>query len=83
MRTAVLLLALGLSGCGLCPPAREGPIPVPTPCFNVQDMPRATFATDAQLSAMSDYQLALALEVHRTRSLAHIAKLEALLLACQ
>lgn len=74
MRWAAASLLL-LAGCA------SDPVRLPVPC--VSSMPeRPSLADDAELRAMSDYQLPLALYRDRLAARAYIAELEAVTVGC-
>lgn len=81
MRAALPLLLL--AGCATAPALPERvEVPVPVPC--VAEVPaRPDLVTDAQLRAMTDYQIILALARDRLQRRQYEAELEAALSACR
>lgn len=81
---AALLLVLLLAACTAPAPRTETVtvhVPVPVPCVDVVPA-RPPLVTDAELRAMSDYQLPLALWRDRLMRIAYESELEATLTAC-
>ncbi len=84
MTRASLVLIVLLAGCAAPAPRVETVtvhVPVPVPCVDVLPA-RPALVTDAELRAMSDYQLPLALWRDRLMRSAYEAELEATLIAC-
>lgn len=81
MRSGSLLLVLLLSGCGTTTQVVRVPVPVPVPC--VVDLPAAPqISTDAELRAMSDYRLVLAIARERLQLLGYSAEVRAAAEGC-
>jgi len=79
MRFGSLLAVLLLAGCGTTTQVVR--VPVPVPC--VVELPAApTISTDAELRAMSDYQLVLAIARERLQLLGYSDELRAAADAC-
>ena len=79
MRSGSLLLVLLLAGCGTT--AQVVRVPVPVPC--VVDLPAAPqVSTDAELRAMSDYRLVLAIARERLQLLGYSGELRAAAEGC-
>lgn len=82
--TRMLVLLALLAGCAAPAPRTETitvHVPVPVPCVDV--LPdRPALVTDAELRAMSDYQLPLALWRDRLMRQGYESELEATLTAC-
>lgn len=79
MRCGSLLVALLLAGCGTT--AQVIRVPVPVPC--VVDLPAAPqISTDAELRAMSDYRLVLAIARERLQLLGYSAEVRAAAEGC-
>ena len=82
MRPAILLLLL-LAGCATVPDVpTEVRVPYPVPCLTADEVPRATFPTDADLAKLPDGPLVAALAKDRLERAAHLGKLEAVLQGC-
>lgn len=84
MSRCMLLLALLLAGCAAPAPQTETitvRIPVPVPCVDTAP-DRPALVTGAELRAMSDYQLVLALHRDRLMRILYESELEATLTAC-
>ncbi len=80
MRASLLLLCCSLAAC-VTPPVPTVSVPVPVAC--VKEKPaRPALATDAELAALDDYQLALALDLYRLQAGPYILKLEAAVDGC-
>lgn len=75
----LLGLLLVLTGCA-APPVTAS-IKVPVPCIEKKPE-RPVLVTDAELAAMNDYQLPLALRAYHLVAGAYIAELEAVTGAC-
>lgn len=77
-------MASALLGCMLAACASAVPhvsIPIAVPC--IKEKPTApAFVTDAELRAMSDYQLGLALYRYRLQAGGYIGELEAVIDGC-
>ena len=74
MRFGSLLAVLLLAGCGTTTQVVR--VPVPVPC--VVELPAApTISTDAELRAMSDYRLVLAIARERLQLLGYSDELRA------
>lgn len=81
MRAIILLLLL--AGCATVPDVpTEVRVPVAVPCLTVDQVPRATFKTDADLAKLPDGPLVLALAKDRLERQAHIGRIEAILQGC-
>jgi uncharacterized lipoprotein YajG len=79
MRLGSLLAVLLLAGCGTTTQVVR--VPVPVPC--VVELPAVpTISTDAELRAMSDYQLVLAIARERLQLLGYSDELRAAADAC-
>ena len=79
MRSGSLLLVLLLAGCGTTTQVVR--VPVPVPC--VVDLPAAPqISTDAELRAMSDYRLVLAIARERLQLLGYSAEVRAAAEGC-
>ncbi|MCA3072832.1 MAG: hypothetical protein IOD11_20650 [Rhodocyclaceae bacterium] len=79
MRFGSLLAVLLLAGCGTTTQVVR--VPVPVPC--VVELPAApTISTDAELRAMSDYRLVLAIARERLQLLGYSDELRAAADAC-
>jgi len=79
MRFGSLLAVLLLAGCGTTTQVVR--VPVPVPC--VVELPAApTISTDAELRAMSDYRLVLAIARERLQLLGYSDELRAAAGAC-
>jgi len=80
MRFGSLLAVLLLAGCGTTTQVVR--VPVPVPC--VVELPAApTISTDAELRAMSDYRLVLAIARERLQLLGYSDELRAAAGACE
>ena len=81
MRCLAVLTAVNLAACGTAPPAA---VDVPLPVTCVREVPRApALVTDAELRAMNEYQLPLALWRDRLQRRAYERELETVVAACQ
>jgi hypothetical protein len=80
MRFGSLLAVLLLAGCGTTMQVVR--VPVPVPC--VVELPAApTISTDAELRAMSDYRLVLAIARERLQLLGYSGELRAAAETCR
>ncbi|MFO0521298.1 MAG: hypothetical protein ACK515_12895 [bacterium] len=80
MRSGSLLAVLLLAGCGTTTQVVR--VPVPVPC--VVELPAApTISTDAELRAMSDYRLVLAIARERLQLLGYSDELRAAAEGCR
>ncbi|MCA3108431.1 MAG: hypothetical protein IOD09_20470 [Rhodocyclaceae bacterium] len=80
MRFGSLLAVLLLAGCGTTTQVVR--VPVPVPC--VVELPAApTISTDAELGAMSDYRLVLAIARERLQLLGYSGELRAAAETCR
>ncbi|MFN8995425.1 MAG: hypothetical protein ACK5X3_17410 [Pseudomonadota bacterium] len=80
MRFGSLLAVLLLAGCGTTTQVVR--VPVPVPC--VVELPAApTISTDAELRAMSDYRLVLAIARERLQLLGYSGELRAAAETCR
>lgn len=80
MNGLAIVAAAGLAACSTVPPEAVH-LPIPVSC--VREVPRPpALATDAELRAMNDYQLPLALWRDRLQRLSYEHELEAVLQAC-
>jgi hypothetical protein len=80
MRSGSLLAVLLLAGCGTTTQVVR--VPVPVPC--VVELPAApTISTDAELRAMSDYRLVLAIARERLQLLGYSGELRAAAETCR
>lgn len=83
-----VFLAL-LAGCATPAPlvkvvTKEVRVPVPTPCLNAADLPRApVLQSDAALLALDDYGLVLELAAERAELRAYAEKVQPLLEVCE
>ena len=79
---AALLASLLLARCASSIPMPEiVNVPVPVNCIDALPV-RPKFYTDAELKAMNDYQLPLALAIDRVQRHLYETKLEAALAGC-
>lgn len=72
-------LVLALTGCAT--PLPTASIKVPVPCIEKKP-DRPVLVTDADLAAMNDYQLPLALRAYHLAAGGYIAELEAVVNGC-
>lgn len=80
MRCLATFATVSLAACGTAPPAAVD-VPIPVSC--VSEAPRApALVTDAELRAMNEYQLPLALWRDRLQRKGYERELEAVLIAC-
>jgi len=79
-----IILSLTLTGCNGTLPAvpTEVRVPVPVPCLTADQIPQATFPTDAELAKLPDGPFILAIARDRLERQGHIARLEAILQGC-
>lgn len=78
----VIMLALGLAGCGTRLPHRVE-VPVPVPCVRADQVPqRPALATDALRPDASVYDKARAALAERQQLRAYVVELEAVLGSC-
>ena len=81
IRAALPLLLL--AGCATAPALPERvEVPVPVPCVSAMPV-RPDLVTDANLRAMTDYQLVLALWRDRMQRRQYEAEVEAVIAACR
>ena len=82
---AAALSVILLSGCEtfIPPPPQIVSVPVPVSCLPTTLPQRPKIATDAELSAIDDYQFTLQIFIDRRRLLDYSGELEAVLLACK
>lgn len=86
MKIMTVLLAMLLTGCACFkepePQIVRVEVPVTQKC--VKELPaRPAFVTDAEMKAMSDYQLVLAMRRDQMMRRGYTAELEALVEACR
>lgn len=83
MKSKYLLLAFLLTGCASGPEIpREVRVPVPTPCID-RIPQRPSMLSDAELLALDDYGLVIALARDRRVRQGYIAELEATVAGCR
>lgn len=84
MRAFVAYIALvALSGCSTIPDAPTvANVAVPVSCVPANPPVRPTIYADAELAAMNDYRLVLALRWNAERLGEYVAELEAVLKGC-
>lgn len=83
MMRRVIAMAVLLSGCAATVPAPSSPItvPVPVPCIT-KAPERPNVVSDAELEAMSDYQLVYALWRDRLQRIGYEGELEVIISTC-
>ena len=80
MKRLAIAAAAALAGCTTAPPATVD-VPIPVSCVREAPRPPA-LVTDAELRAMNEYQLPLALWRDRLQRKGYEGELEAVLSAC-
>ena len=83
MRLAGLALAALLAGCQSIGLPTRVDIPIAVSCLPATMPIRPDVYTDAQLLAMDDFHLVIALQQNAARLTDYVAELEAILLACR
>lgn len=78
----VAILSVLLAGCASFQATKQVDIPVLVSCVKQKPV-RPPFYTDAQMKAMNDYQLSIALWVNRIQASNYIGELEAVMSACE
>lgn len=83
MRAAGLAVAALLTGCQSVGLPTRVDMPIAVSCLPLPMPKRPDIYTDAQLLAMDDFHLVIALQQNAARLADYLAELEAILVACR